>query len=368
MKKFLSLILNNLLPIAFVLAIMLGFAASWFPDDADIAENRSLAPFPQKFSASFPQAFEKYYQDHFPRRHKFIKKYNKFRFKKFGINNFVFFGQDDWLFYNSASQEESNSLHDYLGDNLYHEDDLEKITSQLISQINKLKKNGADVYVMFPPNKMTLYPEKMPPDYQKLRTGESRRRQITEKLRQKGIKVIPLLSALQKAKSQHDVYLRTDSHWNKWGGFIAYRQIAQSLGLSPAQMIKITKIPVGCGDLNGFVKQEGCRDINYELTLRPSLKPECQNVGDGSENKDKGEIVRCASSLGKAQKLLVVRDSFFNAVYPYLGAHFQKSVYLWRNQLSRSKVAEIIESEKPDIIILEYVERFIDKIGYEIIK
>ena len=58
----------------------------------------------------------------------------------------------------------------------------------------------------------------------------------------------------------------------------------------------------------------------------------------------------------KLPKLLMLRDSFGNALIPSLSERFSRSVFLWTHSIDRA----VVEQEKPDIIILEIVERNLD--------
>ena len=55
-------------------------------------------------------------------------------------------------------------------------------------------------------------------------------------------------------------------------------------------------------------------------------------------------------------KLLVFRDSFCTTLIPILRQNFSESLFVWETKL----VEDIITDEKPDIVILELIERDID--------
>ncbi|MEZ5406334.1 MAG: hypothetical protein R3F23_09310 [Verrucomicrobiia bacterium] len=58
-------------------------------------------------------------------------------------------------------------------------------------------------------------------------------------------------------------------------------------------------------------------------------------------------------------KALVHRDSFFNALIPFTSELFQTSTYIWDYKLN----TKIVDKEKPDIVILEMVERMIPRLA-----
>ena len=52
-------------------------------------------------------------------------------------------------------------------------------------------------------------------------------------------------------------------------------------------------------------------------------------------------------------RAVVFRDSFSTALIPFLSEHFGRIVYLWQYDLD----AEVIERERPDVVILQMTER-----------
>ena len=55
-------------------------------------------------------------------------------------------------------------------------------------------------------------------------------------------------------------------------------------------------------------------------------------------------------------KVLVFRDSFSTSMIQFLKEYFGESIYIWHHDFNK----EIIEQEKPDIVITEIIERDID--------
>jgi alginate O-acetyltransferase complex protein AlgJ len=53
---------------------------------------------------------------------------------------------------------------------------------------------------------------------------------------------------------------------------------------------------------------------------------------------------------------VMFRDSFATYLIPFLGYHFQRSVYIWQRPWDLA----LIEREKPDVVIDEMLERYLD--------
>ena len=62
---------------------------------------------------------------------------------------------------------------------------------------------------------------------------------------------------------------------------------------------------------------------------------------------------------GELESAVVVHDSFFRAVQPWLARHFRRSTFL------RSTFApEVILEERPDVVIEEMIERVLSRPGF----
>lgn len=372
MKKVLLFISKYLLAAFFVGTIFAAFFASFVMDEDELDENRRMAEFPTQIDLKFPAKYEAYYLDNFPNRKKLIKRYNKTRFKKFGINNYLLFGDQNWLFFNSKTKEETDSVADFLGTNRYSDKLLSENIDHLVKEIGHMKKFGAEVYVMIVPNKATVYPELMPVDYKNRQAEESKADQIIKALKTRGIKVIETKEALLNAKEKAVVYRRTDTHWNNFGAFVAYKEIEKALrrdkvaGIRPLEVVQMSKVTQACGDLQRYLfDMDNCLDENWELTYNRSLDAECLNTGKGNLPLN-AEETTCTVPAKSGKKMLMIRDSFAEAFMPMLSSQFRESVYMWRTFVDDDEIRRRIKEEKPDIIILEYLERFVGYIGSNI--
>ena len=52
-------------------------------------------------------------------------------------------------------------------------------------------------------------------------------------------------------------------------------------------------------------------------------------------------------------KLLMFRDSYANALIPFLSEHFRRAVYLWQYEID----PDLVAAEQPDIVIHEWAGR-----------
>ena len=56
-------------------------------------------------------------------------------------------------------------------------------------------------------------------------------------------------------------------------------------------------------------------------------------------------------------RAVVFRDSFSNALVPFLSEHFERIVWVW----DRDVLPEVVLREQPDLVIQEVVGRFLDR-------
>ena len=75
---------------------------------------------------------------------------------------------------------------------------------------------------------------------------------------------------------------------------------------------------------------------------------------DPADHPDRGLIVRETDGTGLPRGLFF-HDSFTRPMIPFLAERFSRSVFLW----SHGFAPEIILVERPDVVVLEVVERYI---------
>ena len=129
-------------------------------------------------------------------------------------------------------------------------------------------------------------------------------------------------------------------------------------GEKPYTVTEAIKKKRSCGDNfkteGAFVK---CEEWDYELTFDRPLRHTCTNRGEHPEINFGVDNILCEMPE-KETKLLVIRDSFFDNILPLITEHFGRTVLLWRTILDYPSMSRIIKEEKPDVVILEYQERF----------
>ncbi|NOT05388.1 MAG: hypothetical protein HOP27_12400 [Anaerolineales bacterium] len=268
-------------------------------------------------------------------------------------------GKDGWMEYTGGG-----NLDDFQN---VKELDNKKILGEKLGTLNQyLESQGITLLIVVTPNKATIYPDKLPEQMKSLPT-QSRLDSLISYLESNNLPVIlDLRPALKKARQNQDVYYKTDTHWNGYGAFIAYTTIMNTLRgsypeLKPyetSDMELVTKNPDILGIPRALMHVNFITETSFfftpkELfvqTLHPTLPP-----GDTFGYNQYSWI-----SDSKLPSLLMFHDSF-GSLYlnNYLSMNFGKSHFI-QNNMPKYLTEESIQQFKPDIIVIEIVERNLD--------
>ena len=337
-----------------------------------LEEKRPLADmpaFPLALDAvkAFPVRFEAYCNDHFQLREVLIRGHNLLKIKllKRSPRKDVLMGRDGWLFFTG-----NNLLEDFLAMDPFTEDELNALQRLLEAKRDWLAVQGIPYVFVVVPNKQSIYPEQMPETYYRSH-GPSRLDQLLDHMRARSdVGIVDVRGRLRKAKPRHEVYFRTDTHWNEKGAFIAYRRIMGALGrtvndgnLTPRtfQDYRMAAATRSGGDLANLLGIANDIEESYER-LDPLFTRCAREVAlPGYLNrgwKPFPEPVAYSCPLARL-RLVMFYDSFGQWTQPFLAEHFRKSVFVWRHNLPGDDFKAVVLLEKPDIVVEEIAERFV---------
>ncbi len=361
---------NIIISLSFLLLIFLPFIKGIIEKDvrSSKVEKRNLAMLPELPESigeivKYPTLFDQYYSDHFGFRESLTMSYFKIM-KKINyrsITQDVTFGKGGWMFL-GAVKAGYNRYGDPIGDvmnvNLYTEEELEKFRKSIMAVKSWLNKRGIEYIFMVAPNKHTIYFENLP-EYISKQNKESAADQLIKYLRKNtDLTVVDVRKELLEEKKKHQVYFKTDTHWNHFAANIVQFKIMKEIEMFfPNKILPellfesdFTMIEKNDGDLLGIAKVEGITEMqpmpNFEKGC--DLKKEMPVPGD-----TRAYTVTCESENLNA---VIFRDSFFIVMEPYFSRKFKRSTYLME-RLNYSTLTNYVESEKPDIVIEEWVER-----------
>lgn len=364
-RKLFSLYL--VLPAAVLLFwVFVPFVKNMFVSNTELLDNRPLNEKPDELTKNFAKEFEAYYNDTFADRKRMIKKLSQYK-QKIGVDSgFSINGKNGWLFYDSGKVPDGYTLVDYFGRVRFSEDELRKMAEGLEKAKAYYKKRGIDYYFIVAPNKEGLYSEFMPDYLQKDRVSEKSRTDLAIEYLQKHTKVniVNFRDVLAQSKDKFGInlYYPRDSHWNEAGAYLSFVELAKlmrkngvaHMPLKPLSKRMLSENGFYFSDLNTLGKNE---DIKYNVDY---LKGK-----DGkillSEDNGFFEIYENKQAPVK-KTVLMIRDSFGNALKPYLGKTFARNIFAHNKYNKRQELDRLVAEYKPDIMVDEAVERYFDRL------
>lgn len=234
-------------------------------------------------------------------------------------------------------------------------------TRQKINRLyNQLSKRNITLLIVIAPNKATIYPDKLPDEIQKI-NQRSYLDAFTDELQTKGPPVLlDLRPALLSGRKKQDVYYQTNTHWNAYGAFIAYTEIIKTLSkkIPLSEPYKITafrkRSDLYVYDISRLISMYNLKERGTELILKNDP------IQWGKElNQDKIVPMQMATTPQEtAPDLLIYSDSFGNGLRNFLPLHFHTTTYIQNSSKDLNIISfKKIDTIKPNIIIIEFVER-----------
>ncbi len=289
------------------------------------------------------EPYDKFFNKNFGFRTELIDFGNKKMIAYFGYsrNANVLMGKDGWMYYSPGLVDNwMRPAYDF---------NFQNIVKDVSSSIGKRLTANKVLYIsVVAPDKHTIYPEFLPmPDGNALRSP--RMIQRWDLLKDRGISgEINLMDALMEEKKLHQIYYRTDTHWNQHGSFVAYTEIMKKVQGAYPNIQILQK-----SDFNIIVEKEAyIGDIARNLLIN---SPEDQITYKLLPHSEKTKL----QDIHKLDKLLVCLDSFFDPQYywgtvNFLKLHFRETkTYPVGCKLDQEK----LDLERPNVVVNEIVER-----------
>ncbi|KHK01283.1 alginate O-acetyltransferase AlgX-related protein [Desulfovibrio sp. TomC] len=329
-------------------------------------ENRPLAALPslaQAWSnpAGYGPALAAHVRDAAPFRDHLIRLGSRVRLALFDESPVpgVIVGREGWLYYNLEQ-----ALDDYLNVVPLSEHDMDEMVRVQTERRDWLQARGVAYCIVFAPNKERVYPDFLPAGLHPL-APTSRLGQIVPRLRAAGIAVLDLREPLTQARTIQRTYLQTDTHWNGFGGLVGASTLVAALGRQfPAmEALDIRDYELLAKDRPGgdLAEMLLLPDIWQEHDIVPRKRTPAlarpASPGNYPDPADHPERERAAYETGRADwpRAVFFHDSFARAMQPFAAERFSRSVFLWTHAFW----PDIIEAERPDVVVLEVVERYV---------
>ncbi|HHT45570.1 MAG TPA: hypothetical protein GXZ89_08785 [Fastidiosipila sp.] len=324
-----------------LLFLALGIDSSHFA-----SEQRPLPPeiiVDDRFNESFTSQFDDYWARSFPLNSFLVSRYNWLtgHITSSSTNQKVIWGKDGYLFF-------KETLDDALKVPTLSDQELSRIITSLRLQKEYAEARGATFHFLIAPNKAAIYPEYLPSFINPLTDVSNAKRLLRLN---ESVDAIDLFSLLTSLKEDNDgtIYHRLDSHWNNIGALGAYRELMTTLGLTPLEIGSSFQARNDFqGDLATMyypdreVMDEQLYASDFESVYVP-LRP-IRTLED---------ITIETMRPDKEGSLLMFRDSFANALIPYLSSSIGQVTYLRQTKYDY----RMLDRKRPEHVVLQIVER-----------
>ena len=335
--------------VLFLLTSMACALAMPFHKKDGTAQKRALAEFPKLFcdnkpNLSFPKQFEDWLQDHIAWRDELVTiRSHALMSIQTSSDRQVIIGSGGWLYF-------QETVPDYTGEGAFTDNQVYRL-SMVMRYINDaLEQKGIPFIVALAPNKSTVYPEYMPWVYPR-RNGPGNAERLQA---MKAANYVDLTSLLKSHAGQELLlYHKTDTHWNNYGARLGACSLLSTLAEATNSSISLPDLAVKgtvrcdwAGDLSQMIYPANTprEDQYYFDDTEPgySVKGRMRSLEDMSITTTGGET---------GLSLLVLRDSFSNALIPYLSNAFSYVQYM------RQMPLPLLNVDGMDAVVLEVVER-----------
>ncbi len=247
-------------------------------------------------------------------------------------------GRDGWLYY-------AETLDDYAGVNGLTDRQLYAAARNTALMEEFCRERGISFVFTLAPNKNSLYPGHMRPA---LKEGERDAERFYKLLDEMGTDYLDLYAVFNAR--EETLYFAHDSHWTSRGAALAADAINGALGRESRFFAGEFTPEAHTGDIFAMV-YPAARDAEPDMV---PAEPPAYTFGNGGTRPD--SITINTESAGDGM-LLCYRDSFGNALYPYLAASFGAA------RFSRAPRYDLLAASElgADALVVELVER---NIGY----
>ncbi len=317
------------------------------------SENRELAEFPSittesGVNMSYLSELGDWFEDHFAFRNEMVTGYSLISGKVFGTSakDSVIVGTDGWLYY-------TDSLSDYQGTDLMTDRQLFDAAHTLAMIQEYALENGVDFVFTIAPNKASLYGDNMPYYYSSFRSDENNLSRFMPWLEAEGVNYVDLYGIFEDREEV--LYHARDSHWNNKGAALAAGELLDAFEIPHRdyENVSYTVRKDYSGDLDEMLYPSAVT-LEDEIYFEP--EPEFSYVEEVESNYD----AKISTSSEADGSLVMYRDSFCNALLPFLAESFGEAYF------SRGvpyQLASDLAGCNATALIIERAERFIPELA-----
>jgi alginate O-acetyltransferase complex protein AlgJ len=301
---------------------------------------------------ALPRDLDRFLGDHFGLREHMVRAHGVLRYAILLPTDLrVLIGRDKWLFLDGDGTIEQST------GRLLRPAVIAKFAERAARLQERLQTRNARFLVAIPPNSSTINRSRLPA-WLAEKPPVSEYDLLMHELTARGVASIDLRTPLLAANSIHSTYRRTDTHWNQLGALVAYNATVEALHqpgwtIDPARVLRGFETVPG-GDLARLLAVAADitdEDAKIDLSFYKPAPSRLSKIDTQSESA--GDLVETDR---EGPTVLVLGDSFTQGFWQdYFALHVSR--YVWIHHELCGFSMNVVESFKPDIVILAPVER-----------
>lgn len=206
------------------------------------------------------------------------------------------------------------------------------------------------------PNQQTIYPEFLPAYVNRV-NPETQLDQLNLRLRERNssLKLVDIRDELISKKSEGILYTKSEGHWNDLGALYGFSKISAELNKIIPAIVKINpnnySITIGKRDFPPVSFSEDYPEAHVKGGSNFSIQP----IKTSNPNETY-QLIR--SNIEGAPKALFVGDSFLDMGPQFMARSFSEAMVV--HHAYSGYAQDVISQYRPDIVVFELVERFLN--------
>lgn len=292
-------------------------------------------------------------------RKSLVEKYGYFRHEiGDSVFPYVVVGKDGWLYFTGEL-----SLRNYQKVDPLNMSSIKRLTKILNEIKEQTEQYGGQFLLLIPPDKSTVYPQYMPDEIPVLGQISSLDRLIEYLDKNSDIEVVDFRPVFSNISESTEIYYKTDTHWNCLGAYYASNEVLSRISVSQPQIH-----PRPISDFN-FFSEDSKSDMatmmswgvrEDKLNVNPAFDTGLSVILTEGEDPQIASLRITVNDDKDLPKLMVFHDSFYQCLSVFVEPNFSHITSMHFKDAELKEYLERISAEKPDIVIVEFVERYMD--------